>query len=181
MLHLLKIQRLRCQRTTGRKNLDGIRARFRELNVGQDKVGERAALRGDGYAAFDLDEHFTVWPAELYRDRHDLVLLTSKLNGQVHVAVCHREAECSDSVEDADDTRLAALAWKSVVAEVHVLDFSHRSRIPSGSPGVPAHLRTLGQIAAKLVINGVRIDTKDWRKRLGVEPSPPALAGSDRF
>ena len=54
-------------------------------------------MRGDGYAAFDLDEHFTVWPAELYLDRHDLVLLTSKLNGQVHVAVRHREAECSDS------------------------------------------------------------------------------------
>ena len=59
-------------------------------------------MRGDGYAAFDLDEHFTVWPAELYLDRHDLVLLTSKLNGQVHVAVCHRKAECSDSVEGAE-------------------------------------------------------------------------------
>ena len=66
VLHLLKIQRLRCQRTTGRKNLDGIRARFREPNVGQNKVGERAPMRRDGYAAFDLDEHFTVWPAELY-------------------------------------------------------------------------------------------------------------------
>ena len=87
----------------------------------------------------------------------------------------------TSELQAVDDTRLAALAWKSVVAEVHVLDFSHRSRIPSGSPAVPAHLRTLDQSAAKLVINGVRIDAKDWRKRLGVEPSPPALARSDRF